>query len=972
MPTISLAHDKIPFLLGGTGALAIDTGELALDRPIAPDAPPLLKAGFEARGAMPLSLGQPDSVRVAITANSLVLLQPIFPTSSQATRRVLDAYRLTEFLASPEHRGTGILCFTAAASSRVAATAIFNYAALRPSVTLDTGGDAAYSYLRAFDVNASVQKVVTEFFQEMRLPEQGTRAPVPGEAIALEFGGYLRLGVEVPAGYQLAGTKSIALGQLALSERYDLSIVGKIGLSAGVAGRYSLLVTAGPEPGWARVIVTRRSEHELRCAADVTVGFKNELDLPGSAHEFIGAALGVNGKNFINLFTRALELSDFDRFKAATDGLARQFVEALIGRAFDTLAAKTEFTKFMALVARVVESRDTVGDRAVSLFDRYFDRIAQLASFLEELQTLTGDAFGRLRERLTPERWTMLAQLTDGDPLAFLLEQVVTDGRRHDSRATLKARADAALELVRGRAHEDLRRVLAIARQQFGIDQFFRELAKIDTPDELKAVANERLGTFVSRLVGRRLDSAANVKAALAEIRAVLQNVDAFSTKLFQAFKEASNSSYGTALHAEYSRASSSDALVDVLINAASPRGLALLRQAGRGDFEEVLTTPDTNVVRLQEGVFTHRTSRHSPFHVNIVGWHLDYQYEGFDRVITETEQRLVPSAHGITIFTTASLEVERRRKRRDETVHVNFLLRALGESAGVLKSRSGDLAYVVDVLSSLSARYQLSFTDEDTSAIELTDYLAFAQEVGLGPKGATFEHLAPLLPRTGNGGFGAITTSYDVRFGRAALDALLSVTTISPTGEKAIRQGLRQIVLANYLKTAEMHDVAFAYATPAVFDVFREEGAALFTARSQRTFGVALAGATVSAPASVVLDRMELNVLATLYNIENALLGSMKDLYKVIGGKKIDLAKFEQALSGFGDAMKLFDDFDQTSRALGVGANTLFVMFDRLVRLASRGPSTTGATAATLRLTSRAGDRTVEKLFLSDAAVTS
>lgn len=73
----------------------------------------------------------------------------------------------------------------------------------------------------------------------------------------------------------------------------------------------------------------------------------------------------------------------------------------------------------------------------------------------------------------------------------------------------------------------------------------------------------------------------------------------------------------------------------------------------------------------------------------------------------------------------------------------------------------------------------------------------------------------------------------------------------------------------------------------------------------------------------------------------------------------------------GFGHAMKLFDDFDQTSRKRHVGANTLFVMFDRLVRLASRGPSTTGVTAATLRLMSRVGDRTVEKLFLSDAALT-
>jgi len=86
-----------------------------------------------------------------------------------------------------------------------------------------------------------------------------------------------------------------------------------------------------------------------------------------------------------------------------------------------------------------------------------------------------------------------------------------------------------------------------------------------------------------------------------------------------------------------------------------------------------------------------------------------------------------------------------------------------------------------------------------------------------------------------------------------------------------------------------------------------------------------------------------------------------------VLGGAAIDLAKFEKALAGFGEAMKLFDDFDQTSRRGGVGTNTLFVLFDRLVRIAAKGPS---ATASVLRLTSRVGERTVEKLFLSaDAA---
>ena len=73
----------------------------------------------------------------------------------------------------------------------------------------------------------------------------------------------------------------------------------------------------------------------------------------------------------------------------------------------------------------------------------------------------------------------------------------------------------------------------------------------------------------------------------------------------------------------------------------AHPRASGFLRLAGRGDFDAILGTTDANVVRVHEGLFTHRTARTAPFKVNIVGWHTNYQYEGFDAVITETSQRL-------------------------------------------------------------------------------------------------------------------------------------------------------------------------------------------------------------------------------------------------------------------------------------------------------------------------------------------
>ena len=775
-----------------------------------------------------------------------------------------------------------MLVFEAGAALEVGVAGAFTYSVLKAGVEIDAGVDAGYAYLKACDKSLKLPLLLVDYFKTMRLPEQAEAGKMqllePGEAISLRYGGYLSVGAEVSAGYDLSGSKSFSLGGLALSEKYDLAIVGRIGLKAGVAGRFSILMTAADGlPEWTRVQVRRHVAKDLTVAADVNVNFKNQLDLPATADEFLGAALGVNAKNFLNVFHKAQELSNFEAFKTATDGLARRFVSELIGKGFDALATKTEFEKFLGVVNKVVTSYGKVEDRAVTLFDRYFDRLETLTSFLDRVAALDDKALDALRKELTPDLWKMLAQLTDGDPLGFLLRQVTVGGQKLDSVPELKKRAQAALDLIRSDAHKEIRQTIALAKSSFGIDQFFRELAKIDTVDELQAVANDKIGEFVSRLVGRTLDSSTNLKLALAEVREVLNKIDAFKDKLFNTFKQAANSSYKTALHAQYSRASERDALVDVLIRPGHARGPELLRQAGQGDFEEILTTSDTDLVRLREGLFTHRTKRDRAFKVSILGWHLDSQYSGFARVITEAEQRLVPSDNGISVFTTMDLQVERQRLRKKEEMHTNFLLRALGESAKAVKTDARNTSFVIDTLSSLTASYTLGFTDDDTSAVELRDYMAFAKDLGLDAQGATIDALDPVLPRAANGGFGRVAASYDVRFGKAAVDALLSVKQISPAAEQSIRTAMREIVLSNYLKSDEMHDVAFAYATPGVFEVFTGGGLRHVRERHRARRSISLGKAGIAAPATVRLDRMERQVLVTLYNIEGSMVGAIK-----------------------------------------------------------------------------------------------
>jgi hypothetical protein len=970
MPSISLKKKDLPFLFGGTGEAAVDTGNLQPGQPVDGTKPVLLDVHFTAKGSDRVALGLPDTVKLTVSTKDNLQLIAIFPGSTGAAARLAGACGQGDFFKDGRNSEKLLLALDTGISAGVSAAGSFGYSALKTTFEVNAGVDGGYGYVRAFDKALPLQQVLLEFFKSMRLPEQVDGQPAPGEAVSLRFGGYLRVGVEASAGYRLLGTRSTSLGHMALSEKYGLAVLGKVGLSAGIAGQFSVLITAASGlPGWARVQVHREHSADYKVAADVNVGFKSQLDhLPPGADEFLGAVLGVNARNFLNVLQKADELADYEKFKGAVDGLARKYVGEFIGQGFEKLGAEAGFKAFLERVHSVLSSYEKVEDRAVALLDRYFHNVPGLTSFLERIQALQPGMLQTLRNTLDPEPWNMLSQLTDGDPLGFLLEEVIVGGRRLDSLAELKKRAAAALDLIRGDQHSALRDAVAVARLGFGVDWFFRELAKIDTVDELQALANEKVGMFVTRLVGRTLDSAANLKEAFKQVKAVLDQIESFKDKLYKRFKEATRASYQVGMNAAYSRASENDALVDALINVSDRRGVDLLAQAGRGDFEQVLTTSDAGLVRLQKGVFTHQVRLEQSWKVHILGWHLNYEYEGFDRVITETEQRLVPSDQGLTVLTTADLTLERERKRNGEQTHVNFLLRAMGESARAIKTQSDDTAYFIEALESATARYRLSFTDENTSAAELRDYLAFAADVQLDTQGATLEALIPFLPQIPNGGYGRIEASYDIRFGARAVSALLSIKELTGAGEAAVRRAMRQMVLSNYLKSEEQHDVAFAYATPGVFDIFAREGFAEFGNHSRRVFAVNLPNSGISAPSQVALERMELAVLITLYNIENSMVRAIRELYELLNsGKPLDPRDFENRLAHFGSAMKSFDEFDQTTNRQGCGTTTVFAMFDALVRLAAGGG--TPVSTASLRLTSEANGRTVEKIFLSPQA---
>ena len=64
---------------------------------------------------------------------------------------------------------------------------------------------------------------------------------------------------------------------------------------------------------------------------------------------------------------------------------------------------------------------------------------------------------------------------------------------------------------------------------------------------------------------------------------------------------------------------------------------------------------------------------------------------------------------------------------------------------------------------------------------------------------------------------------------------------------------------------------------------------------------------------------------------------------------------------------MNDYDAFDQTDGGGAIGASSVFIMFDTLIRLANNGAD--AATIASLELKSTVQGKSVEKVFLSDQA---
>lgn len=964
MSDIELKKTDIPFWFGGDGSLKVNLNVTDPTKPIPPTDNNIMAVDFTIGGSQPFSIGANDSFKFEIGASAGAALIPLWSSSSAERLKLLDDYGLRGFFDGGAHSGSLLLLLKVGAKADANLSAKFKYLNLTANASLAAGADGNYALIRSFPTDTAAGDLIKKFLGSMRLPAN-IRGPLnPDEVIAFDYGGYVRFKAGLGFGYEISGSSSFEINQLQFAEKYAFTLMATLGLESSVAGNFRIEVRPGSQPGWAQIVLRKRRSKSFAIAADVTAKATFEQEgLPENADDFLSAVIGLKSKNWLNLFNQVHELTDFNKLQVYLDNLAKSFIEEYTGKAFEELADQTKLDEVINLIGEVIDQYNEVGDNAVTLFDKYFNIAtgavdAKLSEALQFIKNVT--SLDQLKGQVDSTVWDVVNQLTDGDPLGWLLGKIEIDGHTVNSLDEIKARADKVLDLIQNEAHKEIRRLIALAKSKFPLDRFISELGHIDWMT-LQTLTDRRLTGFVERLLGQSIKGLSNTELgkAVTKFHGVLDGIDNFKNTLYKKIKQTLDQSFSFQLHAEYSRASENDALLDFELNLNTADGQALMKKAGGGDFADVLAAYGTGAVKLNNGVLSHKVTRQTKFSVNITGWHLGWNYQGLDRLITEAEQRIIPEANGqLSIITTFDMQKERERKRNGERVYTNLLLRFIGESHGVLEFDKANQVYLVDCITRMSSRYTLVFQDPSTTEQELAQYLSFADDFGLAASDdAALQILEPLLPTDAQGNFGETSITYDARFTEEGLRSLFT-QPFGPVEEMHLRRTMRLIVLANYLnKGPTLTTRAWCYWTPGIQELWAK-GPVDFTNHSARVFSPIAPSPlrNLAAPAKATLNQTELKQLSTLYSIEESVVKGMRKLAKLIQSKqKLSPRDFEKAMGDFGSALKSYDNFDE-------GDNTIFAIFDKLIVRYANGQHRNSS----LELKSTLNGHTVTKMLVA------
>lgn len=885
-----------------------------------------------ASDAAPVKLGSAGTAQLAVSAEATASLIPIGSGDSgdASKQQKLAEAGMADFFSGSKNADEVLLLLDLGAKADASAKLPVKYQAVSGEITLAAGVDAGYVYARSFRDTTTIDDAALDFFGNIALPSTLNRPLHEDEHLVFDFGGYAQFGASVSAGWQLAGSQALNVGKLTAAEKYAFSIIGKVGVSAKIAGRFRIAVQPSPDKAnWARVTVAKNDQRELGIAADIIAGANfSPQGFPSSAKEFLEAAIGTRAKSWIAYFDAAENWTNPATAKQKLDTLAQSFIEKWSDKVFEQLDA-AGLGKALDELQKAIDSYNTLGDRAVALFDRYYDPIAdklekRVADALESLTKVSD--WDELKNRVLDNDLFEVLDTLSGGRIAEILNS--GEAKAKAELQAIQDKAKAILDAVDNKAHAEIKKLIANAKTAFGLDPLVARLEKIGTLEQIQASADKQAIGFAERLIDQALTEIQNSQIGkfAAKLNETLNAIETFAQTWYAKFTAALAQSFSFQVHAEYNKSSNRDAMLSFDVDLTSDGGRRVLHQTVKGDFGAPFDA-DAAVVAILQGTFSRKLASQRAISINVVGWNKrPWKFDSVRDLIVESTQTLVPGPNGLTVTTDAKLTASNEVRRNNEQLMSNFILRFAGQTQAADGKKFDGQDFLIDSLRSVGATYTLAITDDNTTKDELAGYLALADSLGFLPANVPdpIGAIIRMVPNT-NGNYGKVQLDYDIQFTPEGIAAALKT---NPT-ERQIRFIARLIVLTNALdKPVEFKERAWAYWSDATFTNWQQKGPA-WVNLTTGSFPVKTSPiSSVPRPfESVSLERTQRIYLNTLYNAENSMIQAIGKLSAIQA--PITNADLTNTLNDVANDIGSFDRFDN-------GDNTWFAIFDQLVSLAN------------------------------------
>lgn len=930
---MAVTVEKSASITGGTSnEIVLD---LVSDQPI-PQTLQQISANFGISEGAPVKFGTAGTAQLSVSAKATATLTPVWADANQAKLESAVA----DFFSGGRNADEVLLQLDLGLEATAGVTAPVKTQAISGSVTLQAGVDAGYLYARSFKKETPALDVARDFFTSFTLPNALDRPLREDEFLIFDFGGQATFGASVGAGWQLAGAQPLAIGALHSAEKYAFSLVGKVGVNTKIAGRFRIDVRPADKPNWARVTVSKNDQRNLGIAADVKAGADFTPDgFPSSAKEFLEAAIGTRAKNWIAFFSSVQDWTDPAKVEQRLDTLAQSFVEKWTGKAVAELD-KLGLDKVFAELQKAIASYNSLGDRAVALFDRYYDPVAKtietrIATALEKVTKVS--SWDEIKGRVFDNDVFEVIDLLSGGQIAAKLN--AGEAAAKQELDDIQAKAKAILDMVQNTAHAELQKLVANAKQFFGLDPLVAKLQSIGDLSTIKASADKQAIGFFERLIDKSLTTVkdSEIGKLAADVNQTIGKIDAFAEHWYAKFQAALAQSFSLAIHAEYNKSKNLDALLVFDVDLSTAAGQQVVRAAAAGDFSPAFDA-DPAIVEVQQGTFTRKIASERVVSINVVGWNKrPWMFDSVKDLVVESSQNLVQTSHGLVATTDTSLASTNTRKRQNESMMSNFILRYAGQTQ-VSGDKFEGHDFAVDSLQAAGAIYTLALTDDHTTVDELTGYLQLANSLGFAVADpvATIERMLPQQ----NGDYGQVQIDYDVRFTAEGITAAIQ----QKLSDRQIRFIARLIVLMNHVaaRSARM-EMAWAYWSHDTYADWLSVNDVDWPQRNTGPYTVLPSPVeSVKAPQTVNPSQPDRVIIQALYFAENKLIEALNDLRTLKG--PISNKDLTERLNAIGNKINQFDDRDG-------GDNTWFAIFDQMVAI-SGVPNARNATlkiAATL-----------------------